>query len=322
ILSVRWVVGLIRRRPGRVFGSAFAVALTVAFLASLGVFFASSKARMTKEAIAGVPVDWQVQLQPGTNPARAGRIVRGTPGVRTAMPMEFGDTPGLRSRLGGSVQTTGSGKVLGLPAGYASGFPGELRFLVGARSGALIAQQAAANLHATIGSTVSFARPGGLPPVRVRVQGIVDLPQADSLFQVVGLPPGSGLRAPPDNVLLLPAPQWHRFFDPVASRRPASAYEQLHVSIEPGSLPGDPSAAFAQVLASAHNLEARLAGTGRVGNNLGAQLDASRSDSLYAQLLFLFLGVPGALLAALLAGVIASSGRDRRRSEQALLRIR
>ena len=30
---------------------------------------------------------------------------------------------------------------------------------------------------------------------------LVDLPQADSLFQVVGLPPGSGLRAPPDNVV-------------------------------------------------------------------------------------------------------------------------
>src|SRR5439155_20647766 len=87
-------------------------------------------------------------------------------------------------------------------------------------------------------------------------------------------------------------------------------------------LPPDPSIAFAQVLASAHNLEARLAGAGRVGDNLGAQLDASRSDSIYAQLLFLFLGVPGALLAALLAAVIAASSRGRRRTEQALLRIR
>src|SRR5206468_2575597 len=43
---------------------------------------------------------------------------------------------------------------------------------------------------------------------------------------------------------------------------------------------------------------------------------------LYAQLLFLFLGVPGVLLAALLAGVIGTSARERRRLEQALLRLR
>src|SRR5581483_9937971 len=82
------------------------------------------------------------------------------------------------------------------------------------------------------------------------------------------------------------------------------------------------AAAFADVLARAKNLEARLAGGGLVGNNLGAQLDAARTDAAYAQLLFLFLGLPGAVLAALLTGVIAASGRDRRRREQALLRSR
>src|SRR5207249_10652675 len=76
------------------------------------------------------------------------------------------------------------------------------------------------------------------------------------------------------------------------------------------------------ILPSAHNLEARLAGRGTVGDNLGAQLDANRSDSLYAQLLFLFLGVPGAILAALLTAVIASAGRDQRRREIGLPRIR
>ena len=318
---MRWVSGLLRRRPARILGGVLAIGLTVAFLASLGAFFSSSKARMTQEAAAGVPVDWQLQLQAGTSVRRARRMVRATSGVRRIEPVEFANTPGLRSSSGGAVQTTGSGKVLGLPHGYARAFPGELRFLVGARSGVLIAQQAAANLHATIGSVVEVEREG-LPPVRVRVQGIVDLPQADSLFQVVGLPPGSGLTAPPDNVVLLPASTWNRYFGGRAAVRPGATYEQLHVALDPATLPPDPSAAFAQVLTSAHNLEARLAGGGTVGDNLGAQLDASRSDSLYAQLLFLFLGVPGAILAALLAGVIGSAARDRRRQEQALLRIR
>ena len=88
------------------------------------------------------------------------------------------------------------------------------------------------------------------------------------------------------------------------------------------ALPPDPAAAFADVMARAKNLEARLAGAGLVGDNLGAQLDAARSDALYAELLFLFLGLPGAVLAALVTSVIGAAGGDRRRREQALLRIR
>src|SRR5207237_9703703 len=124
-------------------------------------------------------------------------------------------------------------------------------------------------LLAAVVSRVSVARPG-LSPVRVRVQGIVDLPQADSLFQVVGLPPGSGLRAPPDNVVLLPATVWARYFGGPAEARPGATYTQLHVALDPSTLPPDPAAAFAQVLTSAHNLEPRLAGRGTVGQNLGA----------------------------------------------------
>ena len=63
-------------------------------------------------------------------------------------------------------------------------------------------------------------------------------------------------------------------------------------------------------------------GTGRVGNNIGAALSAARSDALYAQVVFLFLGTPGAILAGLLTAAIAGSAHQRRRREQALLRTR
>src|ERR1700681_4414252 len=42
------------------------IMLTVALLAALGAFLAQSTASMTRHAVAGVPVDWQVQLVPGT----------------------------------------------------------------------------------------------------------------------------------------------------------------------------------------------------------------------------------------------------------------
>jgi putative ABC transport system permease protein len=314
-----WLWGLLKRRPVRLAGAVAGVAVAVALLGSLGAFFAASKAHMTRQAAAGVIVDWQVQIAPGASLASATRMIAATPGVIRSMPVGYAPTTGLTASAGGTVQTTGPGQVLGLPPGYAASFPGEIRFLLGARSGVLLAQQTAANLHATVGTIVSVGR-RGLPPLRVRVAGIVDLPAADSLFQAVGVPPGAAPQAPPDNVVLLPAAQWQAAYS-AARAQPAVVHTQYHVKLSPALAP-DPAAAFADVMARAKNLEARLAGAGLVGDNLGAQLDAARSDALYAQLLFLFLGLPGAVLAALVTSVIGAAGADRRRREQALLRIR
>jgi putative ABC transport system permease protein len=304
----------------RLAGTALGVALAVAFLGSLGAFFAASKAHMTKQAAAGVPVDWQVQLLPGTDPAAAANIIAKLPGVVSSLQVGYADTPGFESTTGQSVQTTGPGKVLGLPPGYAQTFPGVIRFLVGAHDGVLLAQQTAANLHADVGSEISIGRPG-LPAVRVRVDGVVDLPTADSLFQAVGVPGVAAPKAPPDNIVLLPIAAWHSLFDPVASAKPDAVRVQYHVNLSP-DLPPDPAAAFALVLGRAKNLEVQLAGSGLVGDNLGARLDGARKDALYSQLLFLFLGIPGAILAGLLTWVIGAAGSERRRREQALLRVR
>jgi putative ABC transport system permease protein len=296
------------------------VGLAVTLLASLGMFFTSSKARMTKEAVAAVPVDWQVQLSQGADQAKSFKTISDTQGVVDAKPVGYADATYLRASTGGTVQTTGQGKILGIPEGYASAFPGEIRFLVGAKDDVLLAQQTAANLQAAVGDTVTIGLPGGTT-VELQVQGIVDLPAADSLFQTIGGAPGAALTAPPDNVVLVPLATWKRLFDPLAAANPNAVHTQVHVKLS-NKLPADPGAAFNDVTERAHNLEARLAGAGTVGNNLGAQLDAARSDAIYAQLLFLFLGLPCAMLAALLAYVIAVSGRDRRRQEQALLRLR
>jgi putative ABC transport system permease protein len=317
MLGLTWLAGLLRRRKARVAGQALGVAMAVLLLASLGMFFAASRAHMTEQAIAAVAVDWQVQLAPDANASKAESTIAAAPGITAAVPVGFADTTGFRTRTVGTVQSTGPGKVLGLPGTYAATFPGEIRFLVGSRSGVLLAQQTAANLHASVGTIVAIGRQG-LSPVHETVAGIVDLPFADSLFQTIGAPVGAAPTAPPDNVMLLPIDEWHRLFDGSTGR---AAVMQVHVALSP-TLPSDPGAAFANVVGRAHNLEAALAGAGRVGNNIGAQLDATRRDAIYAQLLFVFLGLPGVILAGLLTAVIAGSGRDRRRREQALLRTR
>src|SRR6202035_411150 len=115
----------------------------------------------------------------------------------------------LSATTHGSTQTTGEARVLGLPPGYATAFPGELRLLTGSLTGGLVAQQTASNLHVAPGDAVTIAR-AGLKPASVTVGGVVDLPYADSLFQKVGAPPGAQLSAPPDNVILLPRAEFAR----------------------------------------------------------------------------------------------------------------
>jgi putative ABC transport system permease protein len=316
-----WLRGILTRFPGRLAGAALGVALTVALCGALGTQIVAGSASMTRQAIANVDVDWQVQLNPATaeEPVRA--VIARATRVDVIEPVWFADVGGFETSTTGSVQTTGPGKAVGLAPTYFSRFPAEVRWNIGAHRGVLLFSQTAANLHATAGSTITVRRIG-LPPARVRVDGIVAMPNIDTFFQAVGLPPGSAPQAPPDNVVLLPAAQWHALFDRQRVVRPDSVREQLHVRVAHGDLPADPLAAYDAVSGKARNVEARIAGSGTIGDNLAARLLGAQADALYARVLFLFLGIPGVVLAALLTFTIAASGATRRAGESALLRVR
>ncbi|AGS67105.1 FtsX-like permease family protein [Streptomyces collinus] len=311
-----WARGLTRHRAGRLLAALAGIALAVALIAALGSFLTASKATMTQRAVRSVAVDWQVQVQPGadTNPVLS--LIRKSPGTRAALPVGFAHTSGFTAQVQGSTQTTGPGMALGLPDGYRGRFPGEIRPLSGSSDGVLLAQQTASNLHAAPGDTIGVRLPG-VGVRQVKVDGVIDLPQADSLFQTVGAPSQSQPTAPPDNVVLLPAAQFASL-----TRGATGVTTQIHVARDDSGLPSDPAAAFTTVTGAAHNLEARSSGAALVGNNVGAALDSARQDALYAQILFLFLGVPGAVLAAALTAAVAAAGGERRRQEQGLLRLR
>ena len=180
-----WAVRLLTRQPGRVLAAAAGVAVAVGLLVSVGIFLASSKREMTTRSIATVAVDWQVEVQRGADPASTTSLVAGHPRVTDTATVLYGTTTGFEATVDGSTQTTGPGIVLGVPDGYPQQFPGEVRSLTGAGAGVLLAQQTAANLHAAPGVMVSIGREG-LPAVSIPVDGVVDLPAADSLFQRIG----------------------------------------------------------------------------------------------------------------------------------------
>jgi putative ABC transport system permease protein len=317
-----WLRGLARRRAGRLGAAAAGVAVAVALLASLGAFLTSSQASMTARAVRSVTVDWQVQVQPGADPAAVLDTVRGAAGTVAALPVGFGQAHGLTAATGGTTRTTGATVVLGLPDTYRSVFPGELRTLAGADGGVLLAQQTAANLGVAPGDSITVNLLGGAAAT-LRVDGVVDLSAANSLFQTVGAPAGSQPSAPPDNVVLLPQARWQDLYAPLtsAAATPDQVRTQIHAA-RSHDLPADPASAYSQEIGAARNLEAASTGTAVVGDNLGASLDAARSDAAYAQVLFVFLGLPGAVLAGLLTSAVAAAGAGRRRQEQALARIR
>ena len=307
-----WVRGLLAGRSGRLFGAIAGVALTVALIVVIGTFTVTASRSMTARAIAGIPVDWQIALLPGADPATVGKaLAQATPTAAVAT-VGYADAAGFKATTGQTEQTTGPGKVLGLPPGYRGAFPGQITKLLGSWNGVLIAQQTAANLHVGVGDTVTIERVG-LGPVTATIAGVVALPNADSMFQAVGMPAGVGLQAPPDNVLLMPQAQWHAAFDAQAKARPDTVRLQLHVRLAHKNLPPGPAAAFLHVTRAANNLAARTSGSVLVGDNVAARLAGARADALYARVLFLFLGVPGVVLAVLFTVSIASSGAERRR---------
>lgn len=316
-----WIRGILAHRPTRVAGSAAGITLTVALLATLVLFMVGAGASMTSRAISAVPIDWQVQLVPGTDEDAVRTILRQTALIQAVHRASYADVGGFEASTGGTVQTTGPGQVIAFDDNYLGDFPMEVRFLSGNRDGVLVAQQTAANLHVGPGDSVVIRRMG-LPPLTVKVAGVIDLPDADSLFQAVYLPPQAAAHAPPDNVLVLPQTEWEQAFGPQAKLRPDTARQQLHGRLVHNALPPDPVSAFTFVNGAARNLEAKVAGQALVADNLGSRLGAVREDARYASVLFLFLGLPGVALSLVLTFAVTSSGAARRRIEQALLRVR
>jgi putative ABC transport system permease protein len=310
-----WLRGLVRRRPVELLAAALSIAIAVAFIASIGTFATANRASLARQAAARVPVDWQVQVTPQANEDSVARILRNTPDVRQMLVVRYAKVTGFQSQSGSGTRATGSGYVVSLPAGYGRAAPTELRYLLGAREGVLLLQQTAANLAASLGSVVTITTGNGVRRT-IRVDGVIDLPQADSFFQVVGAPAGAGASAPPDNVLVVDPTRFAQL------TRGLLVVTQFHVQFNHAGLPHDPATAASLDTRRINHFSNQVAGAALVGDNLGAALSAAREDALYAQLLLLLLGLPGVVLAALVASLVTALSGERRRRETALLRLR
>ena len=302
------------RRAGRLArGAPAGVAVAVALLARLGAFLVRVQGTMTARAVRRRRRRLAGPGPAGRGPGR-GRwtACAAAPGTAHALPVGVRATHGLAGhhrRAPPRPPGRGDG-ARACPTATAPPSRGELRNLAGADAACCSPSRPPPTCTSAPGRH-RRDRPGRAGRRRRSpVDGVVDLPEADSLFQNVGAPPGAqphgaaGQRRPAARRPLARtcSTRWPRRRARTWSRRPRSTSPVAH------ALPADPAAAYVQVTGAARNLEAALGRHGLVGDNLGAALDAARSDAAYAQMLFLFLGLPGAVLAALLTAAVAGAG--------------
>ena len=209
-LLISWMAGLVRRHPARLVGAMIGVGLALGLLACLGSFVDSSVKTMTARTVSVLPIDWQILLNSSADEGAVRTAVHETDPEAEMETVEYADVPGLVAKTGETMQTTGSAAVLGIDATYKKTFPGEIAPMAGLGEGVLATQQTAANLHVSVGDIVTVQRPGGLRAADVKIDGIISLPDAESIFQKAGTPSGTGPQAPPDDVLVLPVDLWRR----------------------------------------------------------------------------------------------------------------
>ena len=251
------------------------------------------------------------------------------PGVARAEPLSFVDLdPGSLSA--GAKRLPEATRVFGLDNRYLEQDP-SIRIVEGSYEpdSGLLSAEAARALSIGPGGVVQIRVPGMSQPLSVLISGITDVSRAKSLFysregkrleQFVYVR-NSVIVAPevfPKTII----PAFQNVATAPGTVLRSQPILEADVFMEREPLDADPGTALAQTKAVADGVNAVALGQDVLIDNISNALQVARDDARTAKRMFVFLGLPGALLAAILTayagGVLASALRR----EQAILRIR
>ena len=101
MIVVYWFRSLVRTATGRMALTAGGIALAVALSAVLGAFVISAAETMTAQAIANVPVDWQVEMAPGANRAVVENALAGAAAPETTRAVDYANVVLRRANVRG-----------------------------------------------------------------------------------------------------------------------------------------------------------------------------------------------------------------------------
>ncbi len=257
------------------------------------------------------------------------RRIAEVPGVARADQLSFVDlAPGsLRS---GSRQAAGAVRVFGFDDLYRQ-HDRTIRIVSGSyRPGhGLLSAEAARALSVKPGDVVRVDVPGLQRPLSVPISGITDLLRAKSLFYSRQGQQLEQFVYVPNTVVVQPevfaeaiVPAFQSATTATGDVVKSKPILEVDITVERERLDADPGTALAQTKAVAGAVTRIAPGQDDLIDNVSNTLQVARDDARVAKRMFVFLGLPGALLAAILAayagGVLASALRR----EQAILRIR
>jgi len=191
----------------------------------------------------------------------------------------------------------------------------------------LLSPDAAIALGASPGSSISLTVPGRKAPLQLTVGGIADFSKADPLFAARSADnQGEFIQVP--NVLAVQLSTFATIL-PALKADAAAATPMLKppvmeadVRLDHSRLATDPTVAAVKTQGIKRSLERVAPGRVAVIDNLSDALVAATGDSILAKILFLFLGLPGVLVAAYLSRYAGGLLAEARRREQATLRAR
>lgn len=264
-------------------------------------------------------------------PAELRDRIAKVPGVAAADELAFADLRPGSLRTGGS-RVSGPVRVFGFDRAYARHYP-SIRLASGQfeRDSALLTPEAARALRTGRGGVVTLVLPGGARPVELPVSGIADLSRARPLFNSrKGLKLEDFLYTPESIVV---SPEMFRRVVVPAFRAASGARGkglqvkspptlEVDVRVERSPLDSDPATALRQTQAVARAIRKIAPKQDFQLDNISNTLQVARADAAVAKRMFLFLGLPGLLLAAFLAAYSGSILASTQRREQANLRLR
>lgn len=275
-----------------------------------------------------VPVPARPSVHSELTLQRLAAVVGGLPGVASADGLAFVDLQPGSLRSGGRTVTDGA-RVFGFDPVYARHY-GSIVVAEGSlRPGAAaLSAEAARRLGARVGSRVTTRLPDKRT-LSLPVSAIVDLSRAKALYYSRKASNLEEFRYVPASIVVDLAtfqravvPAFSAGTATYGSNSKTAPLLELDVHVRRTRLQADPGTALAQTQDIAAAVRGVAPGQDYLIDNISNTLQVARDDASVAKRMFVFLGLPGALLAAFLAayagGVLAAA----QRRELANLRLR
>jgi putative ABC transport system permease protein len=255
--------------------------------------------------------------------------VAAIPGVAAADRLAFVDL-GPESLRAGDATLAAPVRVFAFDRRYQRHYP-SIRLTEGSfrRDGALLSAEGARHLGVRPGDIVELTVPGRAEPVSVPVTGIVDLARAAPLFSSRKTSRLERFVYVPDSVVVSASlfddtivPAFQAATATRGNRLKSFPVLEVDALVDRERLRSDPARALTQTQAIARAIRQVAPGQDLLIDNISNTLQVARDDAEVGKRMFLFLGLPGVLLAAFLAAYAGSILASAQRREQATLRIR